>query len=95
MISMELWAEIRSLRREDGLSIRAIAHKLGLARNTVREVLRSTEPPEYRRGSEPSKLDPFKVRIAELLGPYPRLSAVRSLGDSEGRGIRRGNYHPS
>jgi transposase len=77
MVNVEVWAEVRRLHRVERLSIRAIGRKLGLARNTVREVLRSERPPEYRRTAGPSKLDPFKGRIAELLAEYPRLSAVR------------------
>jgi transposase len=77
MVNVEVWAEVRRLHRVERLSIRAIGRKLGLARNTVREVLRSERPLEYRRTAGPSKLDPFKGRIAELLAEYPRLSAVR------------------
>jgi transposase len=77
MVNVELWAEIRALHRVDGLSIRRIARQLRVARNTVRAVLRSAEPPRYLREPEPSKLDPFKDRIVKLLAEYPRLSAVR------------------
>jgi len=77
MVNVELWAEIRALRRVDGLSIRRIARQLRVARNTVRAVLRSAEPPRYLREPGPSKLDPFKDRIVTLLAEYPRLSAVR------------------
>ena len=38
---MEEWAEIRRLHRAEGMSIKAIARRLGVARNTVREALRS------------------------------------------------------
>lgn len=65
------------MHRVERLSIRAIGRKLRLARNTVREVLRSERPPKYQRTAGPSKLDPFKGRIADLLAEYPRLSAVR------------------
>jgi transposase len=77
MVNVEVWAEVRRLHRIEGLSIKAIGRKLRLARNTVREVLRSEGPPEYRRRTGASKLDPFKGRIAELLAEYPRLSGVR------------------
>jgi len=77
MVNVEIWAEVRRLHRVERLSIRAIGRKLGLARNTVREVLRSEGPPEYRRTAGPSKLGPFKDRIVELLAEHPRLSAVR------------------
>ena len=77
MVNVEVWAEVRRLHRIEGLSIKAIGRKLRLARNTVREVLRSEGPPEYRRRTGASKLDPFKGRIAELLAEYPRLSGMR------------------
>jgi transposase len=77
MVNVEVWAEVRRLHRVEGMSIRAIGRRLRLARNTVREVLRSERPPEYRREAGRSKLDPFEGRIADLLAEYPRLSAVR------------------
>jgi len=77
MVNVEVWAEVRRLHRIEGLSIKAIGRKLRLARNTVREVLRSERPPEYRRRLGASKLDPFKGRIGELMTEYPRLSGVR------------------
>ncbi len=36
VITVEDWAEIRRLNRAEGLGIKAIARRLGLARNTVR-----------------------------------------------------------
>jgi transposase len=77
MINVEQWAEIRRLHRVEGMSIRDISRRLGKARETVAGALRAKEPPVYRRALRPSKLDPFKGRIAELLAEYPRLSAVR------------------
>ncbi len=38
VIDVEDWAEIRRLHRAEGLSIKAIARRLKLARNTVRDV---------------------------------------------------------
>ena len=47
VIDVEDWAEIRRLHRAEGLSIKAITRRLGVARNTVRDALRSDEPPRY------------------------------------------------
>ena len=38
---MEDWAEIRRLHRAEGVPIKEIARRLGIARNTVREELRA------------------------------------------------------
>ncbi len=46
---MEDWAEIRRLNRAERMGIKAIARRLGLARNTVRGALRSDTPPSYER----------------------------------------------
>ncbi len=77
MISVDQWAEIRRLHRVEGMSIRGISRRLGLARETVTRAVRGKGPPVYRRAARPSKLDSFKGRIAALLAEYPRLSAVR------------------
>jgi transposase len=76
---VEDWAEVRRLHRVEGLSQRAIARRLGIARVTVAAALKRDEPPRYRRAPRGSKLDPYKPRIAELLGRYPALSGVRIL----------------
>lgn len=59
------------------LSARQIAKRLGLARNTVNSALHSDTPPQYQRARRPSCLDPFNNRIAEILGQFPEISAVR------------------
>jgi DNA-binding CsgD family transcriptional regulator len=40
VISVEDWAEIRRLHRAEGVPIKEIARRLGIARNTVRAALR-------------------------------------------------------
>ena len=45
VITVEDWAEIRRLHRAERMGLRAIARHLGIARNTVREALRSDGPP--------------------------------------------------
>lgn len=55
--------EIRVLARQ-GLKIRAIARQLGLARNTVRRVLRGKAPRGYGpRRPRPTKLDAYKAYV--------------------------------
>ena len=46
MIDVEQWAEIRRLHYAAGMGIRAIVRELRLARNTVRETVRSATPPK-------------------------------------------------
>jgi transposase len=77
MLNVDQWAEIRRLHRVEGMSIRAISRRLGVARETVTRAVRAKGPPVYRRRAGSSKLDPFKHRIADLLEEYPRLSGVR------------------
>ncbi len=90
MINVDQWAEIRRLHRVEGMSIRGISQHLGVARKTVARALRTEEAPKYRRAREPSKLDPFKARIGDLLAEYPRLSAVRVHEIISGEGFQGG-----
>jgi transposase len=90
MINVDQWAEIRRLHRVEGMSIRGISQHLGVARKTVARALRMEEAPKYRRAREPSKLDPFKARIGDLLAEYPRLSAVRVHEIISGEGFQGG-----
>jgi len=46
---LEDWALIRRLHRSDGLSQRAIAKQLGIARATVAGALAAAGPPRYER----------------------------------------------
>jgi transposase len=68
VVGVREWAEIRAMRAVEGLSIKEIARRTGHSRNTVRSALRNPEPPSYGpRSPRPSKLDPFKAKIHELL----------------------------
>ena len=62
MLSMEDWAEIRRLHRAEGVSIKEIARRTGLARNTVRTAVRSDEPPSYVRKPPGSTVDAHEAR---------------------------------
>ena len=75
MINVEDWAEIRRLHRAEGMGIRAIARHLDVARNTVREALRSVEPPRYERQRKGSIVDAVEADIRALLAEFPRMPA--------------------
>ena len=75
MINVEDWAEIRRLHRAEGMGGRAIARHLGIARNTVREALRSAEPPRYERARKGSLVDAVEADIRALLTEFPRMPA--------------------
>lgn len=76
MISLEDWALIRHLHRSEGLSQRAIARQLGIARDTVAGALASDGPPKYERASTPSGISEVEPRIRALLSAYPQLPAT-------------------
>ena len=76
MLSVEDWAEIRRLRRAEGLPIAAIARLLGVSRNTVKAALASDGPPRYVRAAQPGLADGFEPRIRELLKLYPQMPAT-------------------
>lgn len=75
MIDVEDWAEIRRLYRAEGLGIKAIARRLGLARNTVRTAVRSESPPRYERAPRGSIVDAVEPEIRELLTEFPEMPA--------------------
>ena len=73
---MEHWAEIRRLHRAEGMPIKTIARRLGVARNTVRSALGSPEPPKYERPPRGSVMDGFEPAIRELLAEFPDMPAT-------------------
>lgn len=77
MLDVERWAELRREHFVRQVPIKELARRYGIDRNTVRRALRSEEPPVYRRTPKPSKLDPFKDEIHELLRRDPKLTGVR------------------
>ena len=64
---MEDWAEMRRLHRAEGVPIKEIARRLGVAWNTVRAALNSNRPPKYERAARGSIVDPFEPQIRVLL----------------------------
>jgi len=77
LVDVEQWAELRREHFVRGVSIKELARRTGLARNTVRAALRSPGPPRYERASRGSKLDPFKGEIHRLLGEDAAMTAQR------------------
>ena len=72
---MEDWAEIRRLHRAEGVPIKEIARRLGVARNTVRAALSSDRPPKYERAPRGSVADAYEPQIRGLLKEWPRMPA--------------------
>jgi transcriptional regulator with XRE-family HTH domain len=65
---MELLSVIRRWRHRDGFSIRDIARRTGLSRNTVRKYLRSNNvEPRFHILDRPSKLDPYADKLSQML----------------------------
>jgi transposase len=76
VLSVEDWAEIRRLRRAEGLAISAIARRLGVARNTVKKALASDGPPRYQRVAKGSIVDAVEPQIRALLQEFPDLPST-------------------
>ena len=73
---MALLSVIRRWHHRDGISIRAIARKTGLSRNTVRKYLSSNVvEPRYPKRKGPSKLDDYGETLTSL--PYREKSKSR------------------
>lgn len=73
---MENWAEIRRLHLSEDMPIKAIARRLGVARNTVRSALATAEPPKYQRSVKGSALDVLEPRICALLQQFPDMPST-------------------
>jgi transposase len=76
LINVEEWAEIRRLHLGEGLGVKAIARRLGVARNTVRAALRSDAAPRYERAGPGSAVDAFEPAIRRLLAVTPDMPAT-------------------
>ncbi|MGW4694764.1 IS21 family transposase [Kitasatospora cineracea] len=75
MLKVEDWAEIRRLHRAEGVPIKEISRRLGVARNTVRAALNSDRPPKYERAPRGSVADAYEPQIRFLLNEWPRMPA--------------------
>ena len=64
--------------KDRGMSKREIARDLGISRNTVSKLLRTTRLTDHRKRERGSKLDPYREKIRALIDEH-NLSAVRIL----------------
>jgi transposase len=76
VINVEDWAEIRRLHKSEHMAVKAIARRLGLARNTVRAALVADSPPTYERARGGSRVDAFEPAIRKLLTEFPDMPAT-------------------
>lgn len=72
---MEDWAEIRRLHRAEGVPIKEIARRLGVARNTVRAALNSDRPPVFQRAPRGHVADAYEPQMRALLQEWPTMPA--------------------
>lgn len=74
---MDVWAEIRYLHASEGLSGRAIAKRLGVARKTVAKALASDGPPVYKpRPPVESAWARIEPAVQALLVEFPEMPAT-------------------
>ncbi len=90
MLNSEQINEIHRLARGEHWSMRRIARHLHLAARTVKKYLWTPVPGPIHR-SRPSKLDPFKPLIADLLEQDPRAPGVVILQRLQTAGYRGGH----
>ena len=94
-MKVSLWAEIRRLHEIEGLKGRAIARRLHCCSKTVAKALAMPLPPTPEADPRENVLDPYRARIAALVGKYPDLSAVRVTEEiSKGENGYRGSVYP-
>jgi transposase len=79
MIGVDRVLDIHDLKRQ-GHSIRTIAGMTGIARNTVRKVLRGEHANTRKAAERVTKLDPFKDYLRQRRAEHP-LSAVRLIDE--------------
>ena len=71
MIDVATLSVIRRWALREHLSLREIARRTGLSRNTIKKYLRAdTVEPRYAKRVSPSKLDPFADKLAGWLKTF-------------------------
>jgi hypothetical protein len=63
VLGVERWAQLRREHFVRGVPIKELVRRTGLARNTIRVALRSSEPPGFQVPERPSNLEPFQDEI--------------------------------
>ncbi|MBT2551277.1 IS21 family transposase [Arthrobacter sp. ISL-65] len=76
MITVEDWALIRRLHLAEGESMRSIAARLGISRNTVAKAVSADGPPIYVRAPRDSGIKAVEPAIRALLRENPRMPAT-------------------
>lgn len=69
------WNRVQSLRT-DGETIKGIARRLGMSRNTVRRALTLDVPPNDRRGARTTLYERHQQEIKRLISEDPAISAA-------------------
>ena len=64
MYELQDWAAVQRVYKQTG-SKRRTAEILGMARNTVKRLLKMTEAPAYHRNPGVTLIDPFRQQIIE------------------------------
>ncbi|WP_307102230.1 IS21 family transposase [Arthrobacter globiformis] len=76
MITVEDWALIRRLHLAEGESMRSIAARLDISRNTVAKAVSAESPPTYVRAPRDSGIKAVEPAIRALLRENPRMPAT-------------------
>ena len=66
MLSMYQWHQIKAMHGQ-GMSIKKIARKLHMSKNTVRRYLRNPNPPEFKGNKQQQLLEPYQQAIEKML----------------------------
>src|SRR6266540_2159593 len=75
VLSVEGWAEIRWLRRAEGMPIKQVARVVGVSKNTVKRAPAADGPLRYQRPPRGSVVDAAEPRIRELLAAWLSMPA--------------------
>src|SRR4051794_34377573 len=97
MLKLEALMDIKDLHRQ-GHSIRTIVELTGLARNTVRRVLREQSPCPAKQRGRSSQLDSFKPYLQQrhdecALSAVRLLEEIRAMGYAGGIDVVRRFIH--